>query len=71
MYRQYRGKHYVVIKDIDSGSWKWAVNVDETTTLSGEEETSADAQSAVCSLIDRSLTNANNKSPPSRSRLFN
>jgi hypothetical protein len=53
---QYRGKHYIVVQDIEPGSWKWTVDVDEQTSESGEAKTRGLAVSAVVLLVDRLLT---------------
>jgi hypothetical protein len=52
---QYRGKFYVVVQGIESGSWKWTVELDETTSRTGEAKTRGLAISAVVLLIDRLL----------------
>jgi hypothetical protein len=52
---QYRGKYYVVVQGIESDSWKWTVELDETTSRTGEARTRGLAISAVVLLIDRLL----------------
>jgi hypothetical protein len=56
MYKHYRGKNYLVVQDVASSVWKWAVNIDEATTLSGEDKTRSGALATVVLTIDRSLT---------------
>jgi hypothetical protein len=50
---QYRGKHYIVVQDIEPDSWKWTVDLDEQTSKSGEAKTRGLAISAVVLLVDR------------------
>ena len=52
---QYRGKHYIVVQDIEPGSWKWTVDLDERTSRSGEARTRGLAISAVVLLVDKLL----------------
>jgi len=31
---QYRGKHFIVVQGIEPNTWKWTVDLDETTSKS-------------------------------------
>ena len=51
----YRGKRYIVVQGIEPDSWKWTVELDETTSRSGEARTRGLAISAVVLLVDKLL----------------
>lgn len=53
---QYRGKPYIVVQGFEPDSWKWTVDLDEQSTISGEAKTRGLAVSAVVLLVDRLLT---------------
>jgi hypothetical protein len=52
---QYRGKRYIVVQSIDPGYWKWTVELEETSSRTGEAKTRGLAISAVVLLIDKLL----------------
>ncbi len=52
---EYRGKHYFVVENGDQTSWRWAVNLDELTTMSGEATSRSEATMQIVLLIDRRL----------------
>jgi hypothetical protein len=52
----YRGKRYFVVQGIESDNWKWTVELDETSSRSGEARTRGMAAAAVVLLVDKLLT---------------
>jgi hypothetical protein len=52
---EYRGKHYIVAKDTESGSWTWTVDLSSHTVKSGEAKTRAMAITAVILCINGAL----------------
>jgi hypothetical protein len=51
----YRGKRYFLVQGIESDSWKWTVELDETASRSGEARTRGLATTDVVLLIDKLL----------------
>jgi hypothetical protein len=60
---EYRGKNYTIVQGIEPNVWKWKVQLDEKTTLSGEAHTRAAAVNSVVWRIDKAL--AKQGKPPS------
>ena len=52
---EYRGKQYRIVQGIGPDSWKWTVQLDETTVKSGEASSRAAATNSVVWLIDKAL----------------
>ena len=52
---EYRGKSYTIVQGIEPNVWKWKVQLDEKTTLSGEAHTRAAAVNSVVWRIDKAL----------------
>jgi hypothetical protein len=52
---EYRGKQYRIVQGIGPDSWKWTVQLDETTVKSGEAGSRAAAMNSVVWLIDKAL----------------
>jgi hypothetical protein len=52
---EYRGKTYTIVQGIEPNVWKWTVQLDEKTALSGEAHTRAAALNSVVWRIDKFL----------------
>ena len=51
---QYRSVEYFITQDENRDTWKWTVNVDESTVESGSGKTREAALAAVVLTVDRS-----------------
>jgi hypothetical protein len=54
--REYRGKHYLLLRGDEPDSWRWAVTLDDLTTKSGEAKSRAAALTQVVLLVDQALS---------------
>jgi hypothetical protein len=52
---EYRGKSYTIVQGIEPHLWKWKVQLDETTSASGEARTRAAAVNSAVWRIDKAL----------------
>jgi len=61
---EYRGKRYTVVQDIEPGSWKWTVYLDEHTVRSGSAPTREAAKVRAIWAIDKARTRKKPKLTP-------
>jgi hypothetical protein len=52
---EYRGKHYMIVQGIQSGSWKWTVELHDNSVKSGDAPTREAAKVRVMWTIDKAL----------------
>src|SRR5437870_2006456 len=63
---QYRGTTYTIVQSARTGSWKWAVHLDEKTTEAGESPTREAAITSVRWAINKALASKKHKTTPRR-----
>jgi hypothetical protein len=67
---EYRGKHYTVVQGTEPDSWRWTVQLDETTAKSAVATSRSAARTSAewlidMWMIDKMLEPKKIKSPPS------